>query len=77
MKKTSFALISLLLLFSILLNASGCASVRAADLMDGITPRNVEIGDGLGNRNADLTDFAVRLFKAANEGGENTLISPL
>ena len=77
MKKTSFTLISLLLLFSILLNASGCASVRAADLMDGVTPRNIEIGDGLSNRNADLTDFAVRLFKAANEGGENTLISPL
>jgi serpin B len=77
MKKTSFTLISLLLLFSILLNASGCASVRAADLMDGVTPRNIEIGDDLGNRNADLTDFAVRLFKAANEDGENTLLSPL
>lgn len=77
MKKTSFTLISLLLLFSIAINAAGCTAVRAADLMDGIAPRNVELGDDLGKRNVDVTDFAVRLFKAANEGGENTLISPL
>ena len=77
MKKISFTLISLLLLFSILLNVSGCATVRAADLMDGVTPRQVEAGGALGDRNADVTDFAVRLFKAVNEDGGNTLISPL
>ncbi len=77
MKKISFAMISLLLLVSILLNVSGCASVRAADLMDGVTPRNVETDGDLGARNADVTDFAIRLFKAANAGVENTLISPL
>ena len=76
MKKFLVA-VSLLLLCAIAVNMTGCATVKAVDLMEGITPREVSIPDNIGGSSADVTDFAVRLFKAANENGENTLISPL
>ena len=80
MKKTkiSLAIISLLLLCAIAINMTGCATtVQAADLMEGITPREVTTLNDLSGDNADVTDFAIRLFKQTNEDGENTLISPL
>lgn len=80
MKKTkvSLALISSLLLGAIAINMTGCATVvHGVDLMDGITPANVTAADDLDKNSADVADFALRLFKAANAGGENTLISPL
>ena len=78
MKRMSFTLISLLLLCSILLNMTGCAmKVRATDLMDGVAPRKMNESVDLLGKNADVTDFTIRLFKSTSEGEQNTLISPL
>jgi serpin B len=77
MKKLSLAMISLLLLFSIAMNATGCSAVYATDMMNGVTPRAVDESDVLLEKGGDVTDFAIRLFRAANEGETNTLVSPL
>ena len=80
MKKTRVksAVISILVLCAILLNLSGCVmEVQAKDLMEGITPNSVAASDDLSAQNTAVTDFAVRLFKACEESGQNTLISPL
>ena len=80
MKKTriSLVIISLLLVCAMTVNLTGCTmEVQAKDLMRGITPNNVNALDDLSSQNADVTDFAIRLFKASNESGKNTLISPL
>ena len=79
MKKTKLALtlISLTLLLSILFNLTGCVTVQAANLMDGVTANKVNKLDDLEEQSASFTDFALRLFKATNEDGENVLISPL
>ncbi len=69
--------VSLILLCAILVNLAGCMTVSATNLMDGITPNRVNKEEDLSALNADVTDFALRLFKATYEGGENTLISPL
>jgi len=79
-KKTrvSLVIISLLLICALAVNLTGCTmKVQAKDLMEGITPNNVNALDDLSSQNADVTDFAIRLFKASNENGKNTLISPL
>ena len=80
MKKTriSLVIISLLLVCAMAVNLTGCTmEVQAKDLMEGITPNNVTDLDDLSSQNADVTDFAIRLFKASEESGKNTLISPL
>lgn len=80
MKNTriSLVIISLLLVCAMAVNLTGCAmKVQAKDLMEGITPNTVSALDDLSSQNADVTDFAIRLFKASNENGKNTLISPL
>ena len=80
MKKTRIGLviISLLLVCTMAVNLTGCTmEVQAKDLMEGITPNSVNALDDLSSQNADVTDFAIRLFKASNENGKNTLISPL
>ncbi len=80
MKKVRIGLviISLLLVCAMAVNLTACTmEVQAKDLMEGITPNNVNALDDLSSQNADVTDFAIRLFKAGNENGKNTLISPL
>ena len=78
MKKLSLMLISLALLVSIGINLVGCSTpVAARDLMEGITPNQVNKLHDLTSGNADATDFAVKLFKTAAKGDSNTLISPL
>lgn len=79
MKKTqlSIVLVSLLVLFSFILNLTGCTAVQAANLMDGVKASTVTPLDDLTDKNTDVTDFALRLFKATNEDGKNVLISPL
>ena len=80
MKKTriSLVIISLLLVCAMAVNLTGCTmEVQAKDLMEGITPKNVNTLDDLSSQNADVTDFAIRLFKVSEESGKNTLISPL
>jgi len=78
MKKIFLAALSLLVVCAIAVNTAGCTlNVRATDLMDGVTPRDLAVGDTSDEGNANVTDFAVRLFRAANESGKNTLVSPL
>lgn len=72
------ALVSLLLVFATAFNLSGCTmQVKAKDLMEGISPNSVNALESLNEYSAAVTDFAVRLFKASDEKGKNTLISPL
>lgn len=76
--RISLVIISLLLVCAMAVNLTSCTmKVQAKDLMEGITPNNVDALDDLSSQNADVTDFAIRLFKASNENGKNTLISPL
>ena len=80
MKKTRIGLmlVNLLLVCAMAANLTGCsAEVQAKDLMEGVTPKKVSVQGDLGAKNADVTDFAVRLFQASAKGGENTLVSPL
>ncbi len=80
MKKTRISLIitSLALVCAMAVNMTGCsASVQAKDLMEGVTPNKVSALDDLSPQNADVTDFAIRLFKASENRSENTLVSPL
>ena len=76
--RISSVIISLLLVCAMAVNLTGCTmEVQAKDLMEGITPNQVNALDDLSSQNADVTDFAIRLFKASEENGKNTLISPL
>lgn len=78
MTRISLIIISLLLVCAMAVNLTGCTmDVQAKDLMKGITPNKVSALDDLSSQNADVTDFAIRLFKASEENGRNTLISPL
>lgn len=58
---------------------AACESPKSNNLMHGITPsgKNPDNIALAGVSDAAVTDFAVRLFKASMEDGENTLISPL
>lgn len=77
-RKITLTVISLMVLLSLALNLTGCAMpVQAENLMDGVVARPVALSGNTDSGNANVTDFAVRLFKAANENGKNTLISPL
>ena len=77
-KRIGLGLVSLFLVCAMAVNLTGCfAEVRARNLMEGVTPKKVSIQGDPGSRNADVTDFAVRLFRASEKRGENTLISPL
>lgn len=80
MKKSRIGLviISLLLVCAMAVNLTGCTmEVQTKNLMEGVTPNEVNALDDLSTQNADVTDFAIRLFKASEESGKNTLISPL
>lgn len=71
-------LMSLLLIGVMAVNITGCAKkIEAKNLMDDIKPNAVNASDDLSAENKEVTDFAMRLFKAGNIAGENTLISPL
>lgn len=60
------------------LSAAGCAvRVSGTDLMAGVTPREVTAEGELSAKNGKAVDFAVRLFRASDESGKNTLVSPL
>lgn len=80
MKKIKFiTLVSLFLLFAISLNFTACSyKISAGDLMEGITPGEIDAGPGVTKEmKVSALDFALRLFKASEEKGSNTLISPL
>lgn len=82
--------ISLLLVFATALNAVGCAAkIQAESLTESIAPNEISVPadksspnyEGVtrtfSSKDAAVTDFAVRLFKASEQSGKNTLISPL
>ena len=83
MKKTRkrISLVCLLLVCTIMVSITGCSAevkeVQARNLMESISANHVDVPDDLSSQNADVTDFAVRLFKAGEQSGKNTLISPL
>ncbi len=52
-------------------------TVSAGNLMEGITPNEVALLEDLSESSAEVTDFGIRLFQAAMQEGENTLLSPL
>ena len=52
-------------------------NLQATNLMANITSNRVNILGNLSSQNAAVTDFALRLFRASEKSGENTLISPL
>ena len=80
MKKNYKRLICLLLIAVLTLQLSACvAQARAADLMQGVEPAE-PLGEPFEPTDAQLdaaADFALRLFRAGNESGKNSLISPL
>lgn len=77
MTRKAMMIVSLLLVCAMAVNMTGCAmEVQAEDMMKGITPNEVTALDDLSSQNANVTDFAIRLFQASQSSG-NTLISPL
>lgn len=76
--RTSLVIISILLVCAMAVNLTGCTmNTQAKNLMEGITPNRVTELNDFGLQNPAVTDFAIRLFKASEERGKNTLISPL
>ncbi len=76
--KTYVVFLCILLLCAMTIQLTGCATtIKAANLMDGITPNGVKALDHLDGYSADATDFSLRLIKAANRENKNTLLSPL
>ena len=51
--------------------------VKSENMMAGIVPGTVTVKGDLDSYNIAVTDFAIRLFQAANESDKNTLISPV
>lgn len=77
-KHIGLIIISMLLMCAITVNLTGCAAeVKATNLMSGIVSYNTNVLDDLRPYNVSATDFAIRLFKACEQNGKNTLISPL
>lgn len=77
MTRKGLMIVSLLLVCAMAVNMTGCAmAVQAEDLMKDITPNEVSALDDLSAQNAEVTDFAIRLFKAS-QSSRNTLVSPL
>lgn len=76
MKKNVFASVTALVILICLL--CGCnESIKTPNLMDEVSANSVERRPPSQPDSASATDFAVRLFKAGNEDGKNTVISPL
>lgn len=64
--------------FSLLLIFTGCSTnIQGQDLMKGIKAQEIKCKDEAEAGSTEITDFAVRLFKASEEKGKNTLISPI
>ena len=80
MKKQKFllTLLGVLLVCAMAVNLTGCtAQVQAKNLVENMTPKDVEPTTDLSSQNGAVTDFALRLFQNTNTTTENTLISPL
>ncbi len=69
-------ILALILCLCSILPLSGCSkTVMADDLMDGINANAVKSDVDLRD-NAQVVDFAVRLFQESEESGKSTLVSP-
>ena len=81
MKRAICLILSILLLCAMPLGLAGCGAQtetkEATDLMADIKAGNPDPVSDLTTDSARLTDFALRLFKASQEEGKNTLVSPL
>lgn len=72
------AVTSLLLVGIMALDLVSCASqIEARDLMEDVTSNEIDALENIKAPNVAVTEFAVDLFRASMENGENTLISPL
>lgn len=69
---------SLLLVCAMTVNFTGCAvkEPQAENLSANFTAETINTSADFDSLNQSAADFAVRLFKASNKDGENTLISP-
>ena len=75
---SKYLLWSVLLVCAMAINLTGCTSqVQAKNLVENMTPKDVEPTTDLSSQNDAGTDFALRLFQNTNTTTENTLISPL
>ena len=75
---SKYLLWSVLLVCAMAINLTGCTSqVQAKNLVENMTPKDVEPTTDLSSQNDAVTDFALRLFQNTNTTTENTLISPL
>ena len=80
-EKQLLSLTALLLVALLSLQLAGCAalapSAEAANLMENVTPNRGEATPVRQEDAAAATDFALRLFRAGNDAGKNTLIAPV
>ncbi len=68
----------LAVIFLLLLIFTGCSTkIHGQNLMKGIKAQEIKCKDEVEAGSTEITDFAVRLFKASEENGKNTLISPI
>ncbi len=84
MRRSIKVMASLLMIAIMMCSMVGCASDvesrKAANLMEGVTAKAVDVSKKTAEYSAEVTDFAVRLYNACNataNAGENTLVSPL
>ncbi|MBQ2062548.1 MAG: serpin family protein [Oscillospiraceae bacterium] len=77
MKKTICVFCSVLLLVSMTLGLTACGAKNPQDLTHGVHANTPAVTGDSALADAAATDFALRLFRAAETDGENTLVSPL
>ncbi len=75
--KRIFIFASAILVLSMILNLIGCTKISASDLMEGITPNNVESVAITDEHKDAYANFALELVKKVASGEGNTLVSPL
>ena len=78
MKKTRAItiIVSLLLLCAMTLNMTGCSvSIKAEDLMEGVSANKITAIEGLDGESAIITDFAVRLSRQVKSWGRKRIPS--
>ena len=76
--KTIRLYIALILIAAIAAGITGCvASVKAGDLMDGMSPNSVNGKPADAAFTSGMADFSLELFKKSITAKENSLISPL
>ncbi len=74
--KRIITIISLFLVFAMSVNLTGCTT-QEKNLMEDIQPNQLCVAPPLLTQEGAVTDFALRLFRASEKSGENTLVSPL